>query len=581
NEAEKDDLPEYWGTGQRFLDRYTINLGFYGWTISTGFFWEDITPFIAKATLSERPALFEKDPYGLEETSKGRYENAFYHSFVKRGEIWSMHGFYGIAVYNQNLFDTGARLKIMGGKAEQFDEQYDKLYLYEFAGRLQYPFETGVFYDSYAALNFFNTSNEEAEIQTLAPDAPSDNAPAKPDGFIKAATIFGGDFSTNIMNLLKIKGELEISDYHGYMPKPFSLYPDYYPPRVNRSGSAFYLQAGADDIPIPVDFELNIQRIDPGYVAEASAVIDTAIKKIDPDDPRHALLEFDTYSGDPTLFYNNTQRMSLRSSIKIPGGFLNILYGSATQVQETTNHLYVDHFVVGNRLTGPMWWHLFYSQYGYPVAGRDMGYFAYNAPDAPPIQGIAPGEGKRYLWTDEWLENKELIVLEGDPAARSFKYTNNLSAELKLALHKIFGLKNNLFLQGYYELVSVWPDANPMVTYVDSGSLFTQNLMSAFIYYNLSRRIGIMAEASVERWNSDKSVEYYNETGPDSNSDWENLERRPVDYFDTSIGFGIDYDFAPRTSLHLRAKTFAHTDTNYPGQDFDGWHLFMEIKNFF
>jgi len=83
NEAEKNEsykdirLPEYWGTGQRFLDKYTISLNAFGWRLSSGFFWDDITPFIAKQILTERPVLFDKDPYALEETARGHYENVF------------------------------------------------------------------------------------------------------------------------------------------------------------------------------------------------------------------------------------------------------------------------------------------------------------------------------------------------------------------------------------------------------------------------------------------------------------------------------------------------------------------------
>ncbi len=565
NEAEKGDLPEYWGTGQRFLDTYTINLKAYGWMINTGFFWEDITPFICQAILSERPALFERDPYALEETTKGHYENAFLHAFVKRGDIWSKHGFMGIGVYNLDLLG-GGKFKVMAGKAEQFDERYDKLFLYEYASRFSYPVNIPVLYDTEIAANFFNTSNEKAEIETLAPDAPSDNFPIKPDGYIQAQTIIGGDIKTNILNLIKIKSEFEQSDYHGYLPKPFSDYASYYPPRVNQKGNAFYIKSALTFLPV----EFKFTQIDADYVARASAVNNTAryVSKTAGVD-----IYYDTYAGDPTLYYNNIKRLDLSSNIEIPGnfGFVNVGIGSASQLKPTTKQVFVDHFLFGNRLTYPVWWHLFFSQYGYPVSARDRGFYNYNDARHPAVD--MAGLGYRYIFTEKWLTNKEMIILPGNPDETSIKYINNASIEFKFLLNKIFGLSNNLFLDLYGELVTLNPDANFNVTF-DPKSLFSQNLMNAFIVYNLTRKINIMVEACVERWTTENSVRL-------KLSSSEADEKRPIDYIDNSYGIGLDYDFAPRTALFLRVKKFFHNDLVYKTQNFDGTILFMEVKNFF
>ncbi len=572
DEAEKGDLPEYWGTGQRFLDKYTINLNAYGWTISTGFFWEDITPFVAKAILSERPALFDRDVYALEETTKGHYENAFLHAFVARGDIWSKHGFMGVRVRNLNLKLMDGlknRTKIMAGKAEEFDERYDKLYLYEYALRTSFLFDLPVMTGNEFSLNFFNTSNEQSEIETLAPDTPTDNYPKKPEGYIQSATIFGGDFKTDIADFLKLKGEVEIADTYSYLPKLFDQYEDFMPPKYHQKGNAMYIEGKLDELPF-VDLNLKYSRIDPDYVARASAIIDTANRVSWPAGTEYGAVKinYDSYAGDPTLYYNNLSRIDVLSSIEIPGsmGFININYGMASQIKKTTKRVYVDHFLFGNRLTGAMWWHLFYSQYGYPVEERDVGFYRYNAEDHP-IGGTA--EGRRYIFTEDWLENKELIMLGGGPDEASRKNVVNASIELKFLLNKMLGMKNNLFLELYGELVTLSGDSIAVPTF-DPNTLFSQNLMSTFIVYNLTRRVNIMAVGSVERWTTNKSVKL---TDPD--------EKRPIDYVDTSLGFGLDYDFAPRTSLFLRAKRFTHEDMVYPSQNFNGWHLYAEIKNFF
>ena len=624
NEAEKDALPEYWGTGQRFLDKYTINLKAYGWTFSSGFFWEDTTHFVTKQILSERPALFDKDAYALEETSKGHYENAFLHAFIKRGDIWSRHGFMGFEIKNLNIDmgPTKGRFKFMGGKAEQFDEQYDKLFLYEFAGRYTQVYEQPSLVKANLSLNFFKTGNEPGEILTLAPTTPNNNAPLSPDGYFRMAEIYGADLDLELIDGIKVRGEYEIGYSQSYLPKPFDQYlndpatkaDDYLPPKYRQNGSAYFLEAKTKSNMIPmVNLSLKYTNIDPGYVAQASAVIDTAERTVNA--LHQAEISFASYAGDPTLFYNNTNRVDALLSLELPNktGFINFNYGMGSQIEPTSEHLYVDHFLFGNRLTGAVWWHLFYSQYGYPVTDRDVGFMTYNDNRHPAINQLDTTydpltANKRILYTDKWLTNKELIVLKGvdpdDPNEVSVKYLNNISVEFKLLLSKMLNMKNNLFFQAYGEIATLNAEMTPLnfklnfddpvpapadaveantMAYLaspDPNTLFSSNLFTAFIVYNLTRKINLMAVGSIELWKCDKSVRIEKEISAFSGT-YEPVEARPLDYFDKSFGFGIDYDFAPRTSLFVRVKRYFHSDLNYPAQDFDGWNIYTEVKNFF
>jgi hypothetical protein len=660
DEANKLTLPEYWGTGQRFLDKYTINLKAYGWQFNSGFFWEDITPFIAKSTLSERPGLFDRDPYSSEETTKGHFENAFLHSFIKRGDIWSMHGFMGAEAINMDL-PFGGRIKVMAGKAEGFDDQYDKNYLYEYAGRFVQPLDALGFSNSHVALNFFNTSNEESEIETMAPTTPGPNFPYSPEGYLQSETIAGGDAKLNFGDL-SLGGEFERCDHFGYLPKPFSQYldqienPDYLPPKFHQDGNAFYIDGVLKNI-LPFTLEAKFTSIDPGYIGDASAVVDTNDRTITASSSNPVIanqttgvsIRHDSYASDPTLIYNNLARLQLTANVTMPEsfGFINLNYSMAEQLTATTDDIYVDHYDFGNRLTGPMYWHLFFSQYGYPVPGRDNGFFAYNSPANFEVFG--QGTGLRYMFTSKWLTNKELIVSDYDlrgqviPTSMIYgtlmsggsggvedspnyqgdtqKYEDNASIELKFALHKLLqsmGIQsNNLFVDLYGELVTLQPGADIMPTY-DPNTLFSQNLMNAFIVYNLTKKTNIMFEAGLERWATNYSLVTYAMDTTTNKGDGPftaYIANLPVNYFDNSFGLGFDYDFAPRTSLYLRVKRFFHRDlggsfmgvdtsspnyipvvdpTNPPvepasaykqynssAQDFDGWYFSFEISNFF
>jgi hypothetical protein len=186
------------------------------------------------------------------------------------------------------------------------------------------------------------------------------------------------------------------------------------------------------------------------------------------------------------------------------------------------------------------------------------------------------------------------------------KYESNASIELKFALHKMLqsaGIpSNNLFLDLYGELVTLQPGADIMPTY-DPNTLFSQNLMNAFVVYNLTRKTNIMFEAGLERWATNYNLVCYamdtsanKGVGPYT----EYIANLPINYFDNSFGVGFDYDFAPRTSLYLRVKRFFHRDLggsfvgadpnnaylftkvyNSSSQNFDGWYMSFEISNFF
>ncbi len=585
NEAEKNELsrvpeiqlPEYWGTGQRFLDKYTINLDLFGWRISTGFFWEDITPFIAKQILTERPVLFDRDAYALESTSMGHFENAFLHAFSKRGDIWSKHGWMGVGLYNMNLF--GSRIKVMGGKGEKFNEYYDKLYLYQYAARWAYPFDIqGILKEGEVAANFFNTSNDKGEIETLAPTA-SDNYPARPYGYIQSATIAGGDMKLTLFDVLNLQSEWARSNYNGKMPKRYLVYgPDFKtifergygvyadnnPPNFTMTGDAFYAR-GQVDLK-PVKFEVKYTRIDPEYVATAAAVIDTSYwwdptftpaGTIDPDaiELRHR-----TYAGDPTLLWNNMDRVSVFGNITIPNGFILLNYGTCKQIVDTGKEVEMEHFLFGNRLNGAAWWHYFFSNYGFPnpdgvvPSTRDDAFVNYNARFP---------NNEQILITEKWLTNKVRVQMDYSGPEFTKKYYNNASVELRYSLNKLIGFKNNWFFQVYGELATLSNGADLMVDF-NPSKLLSQNIVSAFTVFGLTRKMNIMAFGAVERWASDNVLNGYD-----------------IEFINNEFGVGFDYDFAPRTSLFMRVKKFIHTNVQMEEASFDGWHLLFELKNFF
>jgi len=601
--SKPEPLPEFWGTGSRFLDTYTINLGIYKWTLTTGFFWEDLTPFVMKQILTERPVPFDRDVYATtEESSRGHYENIFEHAFQKRGDIWSKHGFYGIDITNLSLFGSD-QFKIMGGKDEKFDERWDKHYLYDFASRYTHFQDLPFFSNTALSLNAFNTSNELGEIQTSAPD-PNDpiydlaNFPGTPYGYIQSATIVGGDLKTSLTDIMDIKGEFERANFNGRLPAPYSQYPGNNPPAFTQVGDAIYMSIAPSFLPKQVKITVKYTRIDPDYVATAAAVIDTSYRTYTATfTPKISNI---TYAADPTLLYNNMNRVDVEANVSVPNGFLIINYGSSAQIRQTGNMFYSEHFLLGNRLDGGIYWHDFFSNYGsaatppgdadtyYGYNNYNMNRFGYNSSGANTnytgyqntalnanlanVNSVIAG-GRGGLVTDQWLSNREYMVTHlVQPGASTTKFFNNASADLRYAVNKLLGIPNDLFYELYGELSTLYNGADMMVDY-NPNDIFCRSFVMTFLVYNVTKKVNLMAFGGLERWTSD-NVERWSsvsQVDPDFG----------LDYADEAYGVGIDYDFAPRTSIFLRVKNFAHFDREVPENDFHGLQLYLELKNFF
>ncbi|HRU39001.1 MAG TPA: hypothetical protein P5511_03920, partial [Candidatus Goldiibacteriota bacterium] len=205
--------------------------------------------------------------------------------------------------------------------------------------------------------------------------------------------------------------------------------------------------------------------------------------------------------------------------------------------------------------TGSLYWHLFYSNYGYPETGMGEEWQAYNS--------LFNESGTQYhmMITDKWLTNKEMILSNYEGVDETIKYYNNVSVEFRYALNKLIGLENNFFVQAFAE-IAMLSNKNDFMVNFTPDQLLSQQIISAFAVYNLTKKINIMAMWGIERWVT-------------------RLCDIPLDQFDTAYGVGFDYDFAPRTALFIRAKKFIHEDKVVPEANFDGWQVFMEVKNFF
>jgi len=527
------------------LDIYTITLDVYGLRLTTGFFWEDITSFIASQGLTERTGIFDRDIYAGETATRANYETIFRTFSQSKDDRWSKHQWNGFELYKDGLFGKDI-FKAMAGKTT-----HEKDYVYEYAARYTHFRNFPRVRQAEWSLNFYNMSNDEAEINSF---------PAfEPESLKKSITIAGADMKAALFSLFKVKAEFERSWYRGSSEVGIgSVVPSFY-----QDGNAIMCQITPQFFPKQLQMAFKYTRIDPGYTAPASAVEDMNMRKINAYDPSKVDVNPITFCGDPTSYYNNMNKAEASAYIGIPFGMLMVNYGVSQQIRATGNVIRASHWLAGDQ-----WWNMFYSNYGWPVAGAHDSFINYNInrygfdsslTDARAQTMLSAGTGG--LATDFHKTSREYIISEAVQGL-SHKTLSNIMFVLRYELNKPIRLASPLLLELYGELITLSNETNLLVEY-NPARLMSQNLFSACLVYNVFNKLSFLGYFAYERWGAN--------------------EARPVklDYFDTAYGFGADYDLAGRAFLYLRLKRFFHDDIPVPANDFNGWQLWLELKSFF
>jgi hypothetical protein len=540
-------LQMFYGTNKSIaLDIYTLNFYIDNWQITTGFFWEDVTSFIASQSVSERIGIFERDIYAGEETALSHFENIFRNYFTQRDQRWSKHQWNGIGVLKDNTFGRD-KFKFMAGKAT-----FESDYLYEIASRYTYFKSLPLLKNAEWSLNFYNNSNQKSELFSFI------NSVNNPESLLKTITIFGGDIKTNFTNLFKIKTEYERSSYAGRIAVDSSttLISEF-----KQDGNAFYFELSPLFLRKDINLVFKYIMIDDNYVAPASAVEDTNYRSVNPLDPAKADIKPLTYVGDPTSYHNNMNKFDLSSFFNIPNGILMVNYGISSQIRKTGNTFYTSHWLLNNE-----WWKMFYSNYGWADPGLHSDFIQYNKNRYNINMSvwrsgniIANGQGG--MVTDLWSANREYLV-SSDVTGETNKFLNNILVLLRYELNKLIRLKQPLFFEFYGEFITLSNTTDVLVIY-DPSKLLSQNLMSFTLIYNIIKKMNLLGFVGVERWASN------------------NVIPKPIDYLDNAYGFGIDYDLAGRAFLYLRFKNFYHNDNAVPENNFNGWRMWLELKSFF
>ncbi len=536
----------------------TVSLTLYNWKITAGMFWDNVSLFTVSSGITLRPIIFDRDIYAGEEKTKDHFENLIHNYSIHLDDRWSMHPWMGADVLNSNFFGLG-QLKLMAGKVT-----YNQNFLYEYAGQLTRRQNLPGLYDTDWSLNFYNQSNEKSEIYAGAPSGqPTDSTIAN--------TVAGASVKTNVIKLMKTNVEFAIANNYGKCANDPDFYDNWNAVPVKpftQTGSALFIDA-FPALPVKnMELELRYTRIDSDYFSAGSGVNNTTYEEIN-----HTTNQVDikniTSAQDPTTMSNNENKIEATVKVNIPNGMFMLNYGVSSQLKDTGNMFFSTHFLNGDVRDGAVYFNFLGSNYGWLGSNIYQPFLNYNKNR----YGIAPTAdntlltnqiihfNKGGLATAIWESNTEYMVSSA-VTGNTDKFYNNLTLDFRYELNKLIKYNRDVLLMVYSELTTLNNDASLMVDY-NPNRLLCQNITSGCLAYNIINSVNLIGFYAVERWASNNVIPY------------------GIDYLDTAYGTGFDYDFGSRASLYLRLKEFTHKDSEVPANNFNGWEVYAEVKDYF
>jgi len=537
-ERPRDDareIPNYWGTGRTLIDEFVLKLNSDNLKLSLGTIWEDT--FLLKNILTDRPMLFEKDIYqSSNEETKSKYDIAFLKGHISRDYRWQKVMLTG-ADATFNIFNK--ELLLIFARAKNFYNDYSPTYKYVYDA----TFKMGKILDEFLFINKvefnfegFSISNDPSEVRALNGDI---------NKLKENNTTWLGNTNIKIFDSIIFNFTYSKSFYSNY--RFCDLTGEYYKSNII-----------LDPIGILIGFRMpiaiSIFKIDPDYRALLGNVVDTR-KRGDSD--LEIQDKFFTDIQDTTLFSNNSQGILFNIKLKIPNILGNINYGIRKQIEPTGPEIVNAHFLNGQNLNMALWWHIFYSGYGYPDVTRDKNFLEYNKTyaDLNGNTGVY-----RYILTSGWRNNQEIIIL--NERGKSQKQWANINVDLRFNVGKFINLSQPFYLQTYLEF-SALDNSDIYFPFFDSSKLFLININDFILTYNIIDPVNLILNYGIENWNSKKSAGF------------------DVDYSYKNYGMGIDYDLMKDVDIYLKIKFFQFEDKIKPANNYNGYFIFSEVKKFF
>jgi hypothetical protein len=557
--------------------------------------------------LSNRPIVFDKNPYMTNTTSKAYYENQFLTGVPKRAPEESEFYIMGPRVDLALPMDSTLMMFLGAGEGFYDNESLPRVY----GGMLTM--------DKLASLGgkykliAYNRSNDSPEIVNRGGDIYE---------------VFYGLTNNSLFSAMfqqklgpaQLEAEVAGAWYDDAL--------------IHETGIA---ARGQLEMPMGSSvLRLGGYRLEPGYLAvdpqgKLSSNGSNLVRyRLDPDKPGRVIHQ--TNIGDPTIPINNTDTYSVGGQIRLGNAFLNLNLQNSRQIAPTDSRIWSQHFLNGNNLNTSMWFAMFNNNYigwlpnsgrataaqghyGLPDMEREFFYNPRRDPPAAAFQNttyaldeynqryslvndpalagtsfapytIPDVDGKlhynnayRMMEAGTWRQNFEGVLLvdraTGRALAPSVKSISHASADLRLNISDYIPLRRPLYWQAYSDITAISEDSL-FIPSMDPNHLFVQTIADTTLVAGVTETFYMMLYMGIETWNSNRSTYQIARNG------FLRPQLTTLEYHDRSVGAGFDWNAIPsRLNVYMRVKYLVHHDSFSAENGFIARFLELEMKSYF
>ena len=197
------------------------------------------------------------------------------------------------------------------------------------------------------------------------------------------------------------------------------------------------------------------------------------------------------------------------------------------------------------------------------------------------------------LW-ESFVPYENANQLKTEEVPEHTKWSSYLSIDGGYDIGHWFGTDRNLMMSGYVAISGISKTFAP-VAYSE-----TQTDMMLWSFYGLfeptfalTPTLHLVGQVGLETWKSEYGYTISNDDvrvgGIVASGAYGNLiptsqttyTKAPLDYYQTALGIGFDWDFSPRAGLHMRYKWATHTDNYVSENNWSGHFITAETKVWF
>lgn len=305
-------------------------------------------------------------------------------------------------------------------------------------------------------------------------------------------------------------------------------------------------------------------------------------------------------NGGSLRYTPNMMGLNFKLEPTFNRGYFDLQYGQHRQVEEGN-----DVIVFNYRLNGRNMWEstnswtkhkpIFWADSGSYKAKKGEGYVARTGV-LEPGTGIKLRRQKGGLYGGTWemwesfvaYENTDQIVKRQIPSHA--KWYSFLSFMGGYDIGHWFGTDRNIMMTGYAALSGVSTTIAPIAYSEDQTDMllwsFYGQFEPAIAVTPKFHMVGILGVEMFRSKNAYTAYTMQNSVSKNSPlysevSTTSYYAYSPINYLETAIGLGFDWDFADRAGLHVRYKWMTHTDENLSVNDWHMHYISAETKVWF